>query len=151
MSVAMLSAPSRTSTSSSSSFVPVSRQNTISSYDGSRSARQSKRYSVTALYLSGLHAKEKELEIDDDLAKGMMSRATKISNHLLILANSYSSENTTRTQGEDIVTVQEELYTGERCQIFGFEDSAFDSESNGARRGKLLFTQSEVLRHNPYL
>ena len=70
MSVAMLSAPSRASTSSSSSFVPVSRQNTISSYDGSRSARQSKRYSVTALYLSGLHAKEKELEIDDDLAKG---------------------------------------------------------------------------------
>ena len=70
MSVAMLSAPSRASTSSSSSFVPISRQNTISSYDGSRSARQSKRYSVTALYLS-MSAKDKELEIDDDLAKGM--------------------------------------------------------------------------------
>jgi Ras GTPase-activating-like protein IQGAP2/3 len=31
--------------------------------------RQSKRYSVTALYLS-MSAKEKDLEIEDDLAKG---------------------------------------------------------------------------------
>lgn len=115
MSVAMLSAPSRASTSSSSSFVPVSRQNTISSYDGSRSARQSKRYSVTALYLSGLHAKEKELEIDDDLAKGMAFLAIKIINPLLILINPYSPENTTRSQGEDIIAVQEELHAGERC------------------------------------
>ena len=59
---------SRTSTSSSSSFVPVSRQNTISSSHDGRSARQSKRYS-TALYLS-MSAKEKDLEIEDDLARG---------------------------------------------------------------------------------
>lgn len=58
---------SRASTSSSSSFVPISRQNTVSSHDG-RSARQSKRYS-TALYLS-MSAKEKDLEIEDDLARG---------------------------------------------------------------------------------
>jgi hypothetical protein len=32
--------------------------------------RQSKRYSVTALYLS-MSAKEKDLEIEDDLARGM--------------------------------------------------------------------------------
>ncbi len=57
---------SRASTSSSSSHV-ISRQNTISSNDG-RSARQSKRYS-TALYLS-MSAKEKDLEIEDDLARG---------------------------------------------------------------------------------
>jgi Ras GTPase-activating-like protein IQGAP2/3 len=38
--------------------------------DGARSVRQSKRYSVTALYLS-ISAKEKDLEIEDDLAKGM--------------------------------------------------------------------------------
>lgn len=31
--------------------------------------RQSKRYSVTALYLS-MSAKDKELEIEDDLARG---------------------------------------------------------------------------------
>jgi Ras GTPase-activating-like protein IQGAP2/3 len=65
----MLQAPSRASTSSSSSFIPVSRQNTMSSMDGARSVRQSKRYSVTALYLS-MSAKEKDLEIEDDLARG---------------------------------------------------------------------------------
>jgi Ras GTPase-activating-like protein IQGAP2/3 len=41
----------------------------MSSHDGSRSVRQSKRYSVTALYLS-MSAKDKDLEIEDDLAKG---------------------------------------------------------------------------------
>ncbi|PGH01322.1 hypothetical protein AJ79_07959 [Helicocarpus griseus UAMH5409] len=54
-------------TSSSSSFQPVSRQNTMSSHD-TRSVRQSKRMSVTALYLS-MSAKEKDLEISDDLAR----------------------------------------------------------------------------------
>ncbi|OJD16775.1 hypothetical protein ACJ73_08851 [Blastomyces percursus] len=72
MSVAtMLQPASRASrastTSSASSFQPVSRQNTLSSQD-TRSVRQSKRMSVTALYLS-MSAKEKDLEISDDLAK----------------------------------------------------------------------------------
>ena len=40
----------------------------MSSHDG-RSLRQSKRMSVTAVYLS-MTQKEKEIEIDDDLAKG---------------------------------------------------------------------------------
>ncbi len=78
MSVAtMLHQPSRisrASTSSSSSFIPASRQNTMSSQHNepgnSRSVRQSKRMSVTALYLS-MSAKDKDLEIEDDLAKGM--------------------------------------------------------------------------------
>lgn len=65
----MLSAPNRASTASSSSFQPLSRQNTMSSYDGSRSARQSKRFSMSALYMS-MSANEGELEIEDDLAKG---------------------------------------------------------------------------------
>jgi Ras GTPase-activating-like protein IQGAP2/3 len=41
----------------------------MSSHDGSRSVRQSKRYSVTALYLS-MSAKDKDLEIEDELARG---------------------------------------------------------------------------------
>lgn len=65
----MLQAPSRASTASSSSFQPVTRQNTMSSQDGARSVRQSKRYSMTTLYLS-MSANEKDLEIEDDLAKG---------------------------------------------------------------------------------
>ena len=36
--------------------------------------RQSKRYSVTALYLS-MSAKDKDLEIEDDLARGMSKNA----------------------------------------------------------------------------
>lgn len=68
MSVAtMLQPASRASTSSSSSFQPVTRQNTLTSHDG-RSVRQSKRISMTALYVS-MSAKEKDLEISDDLAR----------------------------------------------------------------------------------
>lgn len=66
----MLQTPSRASTASSSSYQALSRQNTMSSYDGSRSARQSKRYSMSALYMS-MSAQETDLEIEDDLAKGL--------------------------------------------------------------------------------
>lgn len=69
MAVSMLQTPSRASTSSGSSFVPVTRQNTMSSQEGSRSMRASKRYSVTALYLS-MNANQRDLEIEDDLARG---------------------------------------------------------------------------------
>jgi hypothetical protein len=44
----------------------------MSSYDGSRSARQSKRYSMSALYMS-MSANEGDLEIEDELAKGMQA------------------------------------------------------------------------------
>ncbi|KAJ5499607.1 RasGAP protein C-terminal [Penicillium expansum] len=71
MSVATMLQPasrqSRASSSSSSSFQPVARQNTMSSHD-TRSLRQSKRMSVTALYLS-MSAKDRDLEISDDLAR----------------------------------------------------------------------------------
>ncbi|KAM5382151.1 hypothetical protein ACJA88_003946 [Fusarium oxysporum] len=40
----------------------------MSSYDGSRSARQSKRYSMSALYMS-ISANEGDLQIEDELAK----------------------------------------------------------------------------------
>ncbi|PUU79658.1 Rho GTPase activation protein [Tuber borchii] len=70
MSVTTMLAPSaRNSTSStSSSFVPVSRQNTIGSDGAPRSVRASKRYSVTALYLS-MSAQDKDMEIEDELAR----------------------------------------------------------------------------------
>ncbi|KAI0404763.1 GTPase [Xylaria palmicola] len=77
----MLQTPSRASTASSSSFQPISRQNTMSSYDGTRSARQSKRYSMSALYMS-MSANETDLEIDDELAKAqkaLRDLKTKIS------------------------------------------------------------------------
>lgn len=73
MSVATMLQPraSRASTSSSGSYQPVTRQNTLSSSHDGRSARQSKRISVTALYLS-MSAKDRDLEISDDLAKGKL-------------------------------------------------------------------------------
>jgi Ras GTPase-activating-like protein IQGAP2/3 len=49
----------------------------MSSYDGSRSARQSKRYSMSALYMS-ISANETELEIEDDLAKGRVHPETRL-------------------------------------------------------------------------
>lgn len=54
----------------------------MSSHDGSRSVRQSKRYSVTALYLS-MSAKDKELEIEDDLAKGTIATRNGIFSMLI--------------------------------------------------------------------
>jgi Ras GTPase-activating-like protein IQGAP2/3 len=46
----------------------------MSSYDGSRSARQSKRYSMSALYMS-MSANDSDLVIEDDLAKGQFPTA----------------------------------------------------------------------------
>ncbi len=70
MSVKALHNPSRDSLGSASSGNPLTRQNTMSSYDGSRSARQSKRYSMSALYMS-MSANEGDMQIEDELAKGM--------------------------------------------------------------------------------
>jgi Ras GTPase-activating-like protein IQGAP2/3 len=72
MSVTTMLAPStrNSASSTSSGYVPVSRQNTIgSSEGGTRSVRASKRYSVTALYLS-MSAQDRDLEIEDELARG---------------------------------------------------------------------------------
>lgn len=69
MAVATMHPPApRTSTSTTSSFEPMTRQNTFSSHDGARSMRQSKRVSMTALYVS-MSAKDKDLQISDDLAR----------------------------------------------------------------------------------
>ncbi|KAF3080001.1 glyceraldehyde-3-phosphate dehydrogenase 1 [Orbilia oligospora] len=80
--------PSRTSTSSSSSFAPVTRQNTMSSTDGPpKSIRQSKRYSITTLYMS-MSAAEKDIEIEDELAK-----AQKVLRDLKAKISSQSKKN----------------------------------------------------------
>ena len=55
----------------------------MSSHDGGRSARQSKRYSMTTLYLS-MSANEKDLEIEDDLAKGDDARLPAYAGLILI-------------------------------------------------------------------
>ena len=80
MAVSMLHTSSRTSNSSATSTIPVSRHNTMTSQDGSRSMRASKRYSVTALYLS-MNANQRDLEIEDDLARGEHNAPCGASGH----------------------------------------------------------------------
>lgn len=106
----MLQTPSRASTASSSSYQALSRQNTMSSYDGSRSARQSKRYSMSALYMS-MSAQETDLEIEDDLAKGL-SPIPRLQAEVLIkvpLLTVRSPENTPGLEVQDLLPIQEEL------------------------------------------
>lgn len=85
MAVSMLQ-PQRASNSSGGSYIPMTRQNTLSSQDG-RSMRASKRYSVTALYLS-MNANQRDLEIEDDLA-----RAQRVLRDLKARISSQSKKN----------------------------------------------------------
>lgn len=133
MSVAtMLQPASRASTSSSSSFQPVSRQNTMSSHD-TRSVRASKRMSVTALYLS-MSAKDKDLEISDELAKGLTTFSFD-SQESRLLTVVISAKTPPRTQSQNLVTVQKELCPRERCPLLGFQNCITYSKSYGIRGG----------------
>ncbi|KIW03053.1 uncharacterized protein PV09_05704 [Verruconis gallopava] len=157
MSVAMLQAPSRASTSSSSSFIQVSRQNTMSSHDG-RSVRQSKRYSMSALYLS-LSAKEKELEIEDDLAK-----AQKALRELKAKISSQSKKNFVLEKdvryldSRIALLIQNRMALEEREEMAShMEDGAevqegsFPNDEKTQRYGNLLFLLQSEPRHIAHL
>lgn len=77
----------------------------MSSQDGSRSMRASKRYSVTALYLS-MNANQKDMEIEDDLARGRTCQMKSGWNGRL---TAYSTKSTSRIEIQDIFTVEKEL------------------------------------------
>lgn len=84
----------------------------MSSHDGTRSMRQSKRYSVTALYLS-MSAKEKDLEIEDDLAKGKPNASTLLDFPCVSPCSDADSpcspESIAGTQVQNFLSVEEEL------------------------------------------
>ncbi|KAI2603114.1 uncharacterized protein GGS25DRAFT_528125 [Hypoxylon fragiforme] len=70
----------------------------MSSYEGSRSARQSKRYSMSALYLS-MSANESDLEIEDDLAKGPLNvKASQLRNYYTVIGSRPSTHEGTFNQ-----------------------------------------------------
>ena len=92
----------------------ISRQNTLSSQNDARSMRQSKRQSVTALYIS-MSAKERDLEIDDDLAKGMILYSYRPLMPLLTAIR--SSKNPARLEDENILAIEKELRAGKGCPI----------------------------------
>lgn len=83
-----------------------------------RSVRASKRMSVTALYLS-MSAKDKDLEISDELAKGL-STFSFDRQVLRLLTVVVSAETPPRTQSQNLVTVQKELRPRKRCPVLGF-------------------------------
>jgi hypothetical protein len=70
-----------------------------------------------------MSAKEKDLEIEDDLAKGPYLDVCY--SVVLIVC---SPKDLKRAQGQDIVPIQEEFRVGEGCEVFGFENCALDSE-----------------------
>lgn len=83
----------------------------MSSHDGGRSVRQSKRYSMTTLYMS-MSANEKDLEIEDDLAKGRRFRSIWARN---LLTDLNSPKGIARLEIQDFLAIQEEFRPRERC------------------------------------
>ncbi|KAF2147284.1 uncharacterized protein K452DRAFT_282277 [Aplosporella prunicola CBS 121167] len=157
MSIAMLQAPSRASTSSSSSFIPVSRQNTMSSHDGSRSTRQSKRYSVTALYLS-MSAKEKDLEIEDELAK-----AQKVLRELKARISSQSKKNFVLEKDvryldsrialliQNRMALEEQNEVASHLEETELQEGFFPNDEKTQKYGNLLFLLQSEPRHIAHL
>ena len=127
----MLQTQSRASSGSSSSYQALSRQNTMSSYEGSRSARQSKRYSMSALYMS-MSANEGDLQIEDELAKGKVNcPRTLLWSVYAMLINRNSAKGFARPQIEDFISVEEELCPRKRRAIPRLANCSADSKSHG--------------------
>lgn len=87
---------------------------------------------MTTLYLS-MSANEKDLEIEDDLAKGIfITKLTASRRQSNILS---SSEDLARLEVKDLFPIQEEFCFGEGCQVSGFQNRSSDSKSDGIGRG----------------
>ncbi|KAI0160187.1 GTPase [Xylariaceae sp. FL1272] len=154
----MLQTPSRASTASSSSFQPISRQNTMSSYDGTRSARQSKRYSMSALYMS-MSANETELEIDDDLAKAqkaLRDLKSKISSQS---KKNFVLEKDVRYLDSRIaLLIQNRMALEEQNEVAShledatdLQEGAFPNDDKTQKYGNLLFLLQSEPRHIAHL
>ncbi|PNY27591.1 GTPase-activating protein [Tolypocladium capitatum] len=154
----MLQTPSRASTASSSSFQPLSRQNTMSSYDGTRSARQSKRYSMSALYMS-MSANEGEMQIDDDLAK-----AQKILRELKSKISSQSKKNFVLEKdvryldSRIALLIQNRMALEEQNEVASHLEDAtdmqegfFPNDDKTQKYGNLLFLLQSEPRHIAHL
>ncbi|KAI3317302.1 GTPase [Xylariaceae sp. AK1471] len=154
----MLQTPSRASTASTSSFQPISRQNTMSSYDGTRSARQSKRYSMSALYMS-MSANETELEIDDELAK-----AQKILRDLKSKISSQSKKNFVLEKdvryldSRIALLIQNRMALEEQNEVASRledalepEEGAFPNDDKTQKYGNLMFLLQSEPKHIAHL
>ncbi|KKA28971.1 hypothetical protein TD95_000896 [Thielaviopsis punctulata] len=152
--------PSRASTASTSSFQTISRANTMSSYDGSgtRSARQSKRFSMSALYMS-MSANETELEIEDDLAK-----AQKVLRDLKAKISSQSKKNFVLEKdvryldSRIALLIQNRMALEEQNEVASHLEDAtdiqegfFPNDDKTQKYGNLLFLLQSEPRHIAHL
>ncbi|KAI9766469.1 MAG: glyceraldehyde-3-phosphate dehydrogenase 1 [Candelina submexicana] len=154
---AMLHTPSRTSTSSSSSFIPVSRQNTMSSHDG-RSIRQSKRFSVNALYVS-MSANDKDLEISDDLAKAQkMLRDLKSKISSQSKKNFVLEKDVRYLDSRIALLIQNRMALEEQNEVASqldeaaeIQEGSFPNDDKTQKYGNLLFLLQSEPRHIAHL
>ena len=68
-----------------------------------------------------------------------------------MLMCSNSSEGVAGAQGADIITIEEELCSGERRAISRFADSVAGPKSHGIGRGRLAETVDAIARRGSYL
>ncbi|EZF30090.1 hypothetical protein H109_07886 [Trichophyton interdigitale MR816] len=148
---------SRASTSSSSSFQPMSRQNTMSSHDA-RSMRQSKRMSVTALYLS-MSAKEKDLEISDELSRAQKSLRELKSKISTQSKKNFVLEKDVRYLDSRIaLLIQNRMALEEQNEVAShlddpadIQEGAFPNDDKTQKYGNLLFLLQSEPRHIAHL
>ncbi|TKA79195.1 hypothetical protein B0A49_02166 [Cryomyces minteri] len=130
----------------------------MSSHDGARSVRQSKRYSVTALYLS-MSAKERDLEIEDDLA-----RAQKTLRDLKARISSQSKKNFVLEKdvryldSRIALLIQNRMVLEEQQDVANHLDDAtdlqegfFPNDEKTQKYGNLLFLLQSEPRHIAHL
>lgn len=130
----------------------------MSSHDGSRSVRQSKRYSVTALYLS-MSAKDKELEIEDELA-----RAQKILRELKAKISSQSKKNFVLEKdvryldSRIALLIQNRMALEEQNEVAShledgleLQEGSFPNDEKTQKYGNLLFLLQSEPRHIAHL
>ncbi|KAL1899205.1 RasGAP protein [Sporothrix stenoceras] len=130
----------------------------MSSYDGTRSARQSKRISMSALYMS-MSAQENDLEIEDDLAK-----AQKILRDLKAKISSQSKQNFVLEKdvryldSRIALLIQNRMALEEQNEVASrLEDAnelqvgAFPNDDKTQKYGNLMFMLQSEPRHIAHL
>ncbi|KAK7965899.1 GTPase-activator protein for Ras-like GTPase [Apiospora aurea] len=130
----------------------------MSSYDGSRSARQSKRYSMSALYMS-MSANESELEIEDELAK-----AQKVLRELKSKISSQSKKNFVLEKdvryldSRIALLIQNRMALEEQNEVAShledgteLQEGSFPNDDKTQKYGNLLFLLQSELRHIAHL
>lgn len=154
----IMASPSRASSTSDLSYHPVSRQNTVSSRDGARSMRQSKRYSVTALYMS-MSANQRDLEIEDDLARAQKAlRDLKVKISTQSKRNFVLEKDVRYLDSRIALLIQNRLKIEEQNDFANHLDDATDVQSGffpndekTQKYGNLLFLLQSEPKHIAHL